>query len=64
MPPFVNTKCPYSECNEALCFDLAELQKKDGSLTKDVVRGNKVAEEFEVTCSRCGRKFKFKVESI
>ena len=62
MPPFVNTNCSHKECKKPNRFDLAELRKKDGSLTKGVViRGEEIVEEFEVTCQHCGRKFKFTV---
>ena len=58
MPPFVKTTCPH--CNKPHRFDLAELRKKGGSLTKGTVyRSVQTDEEFEVTCPHCGRKFKF-----
>ncbi len=64
MPPFVNTSCTHKECKKPNRFDLAELRKKDGSITKGVVfRGKEEdTEEFEVTCQHCGRKFKFTVK--
>lgn len=59
MPPFVNTNCVH--CKKPNRFDLADLRIKDGSITKGVIyRGEeKNSEEFEVTCQKCGRKFKF-----
>ncbi len=59
MPPFVNTNC--TNCSKPNRFDLAELRKIDGSLIKGGVfqSESKNAEEFEVTCHKCGRKFKF-----
>ena len=63
MPPFVNTNCPH--CNKPNRFDLAELRKKDGSLTKGMVyRSVKTDEEFEETCQHCGRKFKFPMKGL
>ncbi len=63
MPPFVNTKCV--QCEHPNRYDLADLRKKDTSIDKVVYRGENEydmkAEEFEVTCEHCGRKFKFKV---
>lgn len=58
MPPFVSTECPH--CKKGNRFDLAELQKSDGSLVKGILyRGDEKEEEFAVTCQICGRKFKF-----
>jgi hypothetical protein len=58
MPPFLSTNCIH--CKKPNRFDLAELRKKDGSLTKGMIyRSIQTEEEFEVTCQHCGRKFKF-----
>ena len=62
MPPFINTKC--KACLKPNRFDLAELNKEDGSSAKGLIyRGEeKHDEEFEVTCQHCGRKFKFRLK--
>ncbi len=59
MPPFVNTQC--ANCSKPNRFDLAELRKEGGTAFKDVFTNQRSnsAEEFEVTCQHCGRKFKF-----
>ena len=60
MPPFVSTECP--NCQHHKRFDLAELRKNDGVAYKGTVyRAAESAEEFFVTCEKCGREFKFPV---
>ncbi|MBX3038595.1 MAG: hypothetical protein KF758_16915 [Anaerolineales bacterium] len=61
MPPFLNTNCTH--CKKPNRFDLAEIDKYNGSLIKGILfRGNEQAEELEVTCQHCGRKFKFTLD--
>ena len=63
MPPFINTNCIH--CKKTNRFDLAELGKKDGSITKGLSFRDEdeyAVEEFVVTCNYCRRKFKFAVK--
>lgn len=61
MPPFVTAECTNSKCKHKNRYDLAELRKNDGNLTKGFILREAAVddEEFEVVCRHCGRKFKF-----
>ncbi|MBI3340112.1 MAG: hypothetical protein HY022_08280 [Chloroflexi bacterium] len=58
MPPFVSTECPH--CQKRNRFDLAELNKTDTMVMKNILLHvvSDDDEEFSVTCQHCGRKFK------
>lgn len=62
MPPFVSTECPH--CKHQNRFDLAELKKTNAMMYKKITRHYETNndEEYSVTCSHCGRKFKFTVK--